>query len=146
MSDSSYYGSNLDFYTEDTIPDRIGRGSSVDEFMRSGEINITNGIKRITESFKDILSTPVGTRFFCPQYGSKLNLLMFEQNDFVVRDLAESYVKEALEEWEPRVKIDEVKATIDKKVLEIDVKYFVKDTGTPGSFVYTIERKVPDLN
>ena len=123
MVDTSYYGSNSEFYTEDSIPDRIGKGSSVDEFMKGGEVNITNGLKRITESFKDILSTPVGTRFFNPQYGSKLHLIMFEQNDFVARDLAEAYVKEALDAWEPRTKIIEVASRSDGKELTIDVKY-----------------------
>lgn len=142
---TSYYGNDSDFYTEDTTPDRMGKGSSVDVFLNRGEINITNGIARIKESMKDILSTPVGTRFFLPQYGSKLYLLIYEQNDFIARDLAIEYTKQALTKWEPRIILGEVTCESDDKVLEITIRYQVKDIGTPGSYVYTVERQVPEM-
>lgn len=145
MSKLSYYGSSSDFYNEQTDPDRMGRGSSVNQFLVRGEINITKGMSRLTESIEDILSTPIGTRFFAPQYGSNLFLLLYEQNDFVAKDMSIEYTKEALTKWEPRLELISVDASIEDYVMNITVKYAAKDTGTVGSYVYTLERKVPEL-
>lgn len=145
LSNLSYYGDNVDFYNEETIPDRMGRGATLRTFMKDGEVRITNGSARISESIEDILGTYIGRRFFCPQYGSKLYRVIFEPNDFIARDLAIEYSKQALGLWEPRIDLQEVTAECEGKVLEVHIEYIEKETGTPGSYVYTIERKVPEL-
>ncbi|OUT12541.1 baseplate assembly protein [Campylobacter concisus] len=63
----------------------------------------------IEESIKDILLTPLGSRVMLPDYGSRLfDLIDRKVDDEFRADLA-CYVIEAVEKWEPRVKIDEVK-------------------------------------
>lgn len=63
----------------------------------------------IEESIKDILLTPLGARVMLPEYGSRLyELIDRKVNDEFRADLA-AYVIEAVERWERRVKIEEVK-------------------------------------
>lgn len=63
----------------------------------------------IKESIKDILLTPLGSRVMLPGYGSRLFELIDRKVDDEFRADLACYVIEAVEKWEPRVKIDEVK-------------------------------------
>lgn len=63
----------------------------------------------IEESIKDILLTPLNSRVMLPNYGSKIYELIDKKiNDNFKANLS-WYVVEAVELWEKRVKIDEVK-------------------------------------
>ena len=66
-------------------------------------------IADIKESIKDILLTPLGSRVMLPEYGSRLFELIDRKVDDEFRADLACYVIEAVEKWEPRVKIDEVK-------------------------------------
>lgn len=63
----------------------------------------------IEESIKDILSTRLGSRVMLPDYGSRLFELIDKRVDDVFKANLAWYVIEAVEKWESRVKIDEVK-------------------------------------
>ncbi|MBE3022939.1 GPW/gp25 family protein [Campylobacter sp. 7477a] len=63
----------------------------------------------IKESIKDILLTPLGSRVMLPEYGSRLFELIDRRVDDEFRADLACYVIEAVEKWEKRVKIDEVR-------------------------------------
>jgi phage baseplate assembly protein W len=67
------------------------------------------GIEHLKQSIADILTTPIGSRIMCRNYGSRL----FELVDRpVTRDFSlEIYaaVAEALQKWEKRLKLEKVK-------------------------------------
>lgn len=63
----------------------------------------------IEESIKDILLTPLGSRVMLPDYGSRLFELIDRKVDDEFRADLACYVIEAVEKWETRIKIDEVK-------------------------------------
>ena len=63
----------------------------------------------IKQSIKDILLTPLGSRVMLPGYGSRLFELIDRKVDDEFRADLACYVIEAVERWEKRVKIDEVK-------------------------------------
>lgn len=63
----------------------------------------------VQESIRDILLTPLGSRVMLPGYGSRLFELIDRKVDDEFRADLACYVIEAVERWEKRVKIDEVK-------------------------------------
>ncbi|MBE3607094.1 GPW/gp25 family protein [Campylobacter sp. RM13119] len=63
----------------------------------------------INESIKDILLTPLGSRVMLPDYGSRLFELIDRRVDDSFRADLACYVIEAVEKWEKRIKIDEVR-------------------------------------
>lgn len=63
----------------------------------------------IKQSIKDILLTPLGSRVMLPGYGSRLFELIDRKVDDEFRADLACYVIEAVERWEKRVKIDEVR-------------------------------------
>lgn len=60
-----------------------------------------------------------------PEFGSLVYMLRHGQNDDVLKELAQQYVVDALELWEPRVKIRKSRITNDPEAgkLEIFVVY-----------------------
>ena len=63
----------------------------------------------IEESIKDILLTPLGSRVMRPEYGSRLFELVDRKIDDEFRADLAYFVIEAVQKWEKRVKIDEVR-------------------------------------
>lgn len=74
----------------------------------------------IENSIKDILQTPLGSRVMLPEYGSRLYELIDKKIDDEFRANLSWYVIEAVEKWEKRIKIDEVKlVSLDDHKLKI---------------------------
>ena len=63
----------------------------------------------IENSIKDILLTPLGSRVMLPEYGSRIYELIDRKVDDEFRADLACFVIEAVEKWEKRVKIDEVR-------------------------------------
>ena len=63
----------------------------------------------IENSIKDILLTPLGSRVMLPEYGSRIYELIDRKVDDEFRADLTCFVIEAVEKWEKRVKIDEVR-------------------------------------
>ncbi len=66
---------------------------------------IAEDLEKIRGSIEHILTTPVGTRYYNPTFGSNLRSLVFEPNDLILPDLIRVNTVEALELWEPRVNV-----------------------------------------
>ena len=66
-------------------------------------------LEHLKQSIVDILTTPIGSRVICRDYGSKL----FQLTDQPInRDLFPKIyaaVAEAINKWEPRLKLDQVR-------------------------------------
>lgn len=76
----------------------------------------------INESIKDILLTPLGSRVMLPEYGSRLFELIDRRIDDSFRADLAWYVIEAVQKWEKRVKIDEVKLiSLQNNVLKFKI-------------------------
>lgn len=106
---------------------------------------IAQGIDKINDSILLILSTPLGERVMNPEFGSRLNDLVFEPNDTILKDLAELYIAEALARWEPRIIVEsivpverETEISDENNVLYMSITYKIRATGQVGNYVYPI--------
>lgn len=79
----------------------------------------------IRDSVLSILLTDIGSRFFVPDFGSRLRELLFEPNDLVLNTLAQEYIRTALGRWEPRVAVLNVQTSNEEHVLTIIVQYVI---------------------
>jgi phage baseplate assembly protein W len=73
----------------------------------------------VSDSILTLLLTKTRQRLFVPEFGSRLYELLFNQNDVVAARLAEEIVSEAINAWEPRVKLLNVKVRADEGTLKI---------------------------
>ena len=94
---------------------------------------LLSGLDHLRQSIADILSTPIGSRVMRRDYGSNLYLLIDHPMDGALKMEIYSSVIDALEKWEPRLKVNSMamenhgwitmNAIVDLKILS---KFFKK--------------------
>jgi hypothetical protein len=119
------------------------------EYLGSGwafplQLNLQGGLKfssedeKVKESIWIILRTSLGERVYRPNFGCRLSELAFAplNNDTLLQ--IRIYVTEALEVWEPRIILNDVRADPDpiRGKVDIIIKYKLKDYPDLYSFVY----------
>lgn len=103
-----------------------------------GSIPLSSAERNIEESIWIILRTDLGERVYRPNFGSRLSELVFAPMNTQTLLLIRLYVQEALEMWEPRIEIDEVRTDPDpvRGQVDIIIQYHPKDTYDSRSLVY----------
>jgi len=71
----------------------------------------SNGVDQIKADLLQLLLTSPGERVMTPLFGTPLKKLMFEQGDATLALQARDVVAEAIETWEPRIIINNIRAT-----------------------------------
>lgn len=103
-----------------------------------GGIQLSSEAQKVKESIWIILRTGLGERLYRPDFGSRLAELAFAPMNSETLILIRLYVLEALEVWEPRIIIDEVRTDPDpiRGRVDIIINYRLKDFPDIYSFVY----------
>lgn len=107
----------------------------------TGMLNTNEGFDRINQSIKVILHTVKGEIPMLPKLGSNLDKLLFEQIDDVLDDDLQLAITDAINTFEPRIKIMEVLISHDERVLNkvhISVTYVLTNTNIVHQFEETI--------
>ena len=79
----------------------------------TGQLSTVEGNASIQQAIAMLLRTTPGERVGRPSYGCQLHRLLFTPNDNTTAGLAIHYVREAIENWEPRVEIIALDADAD---------------------------------
>jgi len=109
------------------------------EVDQRGRIALAGQETDIEQSIRIILLTPKGQRVMRPDFGCHIHELVFAQNDGTTAGLAVHYVTEALNMWEPRIRVLDVKASSDDadgSRLLIEIEYEIKATFDRRSLVF----------
>ena len=69
-----------------------------------------------------ILATATGERVMLPEFGSGLHRIPFEQNDLIVESLVRGATADAIQKWEPRATVDEVKITRQDNDITVSIR------------------------
>ena len=109
----------------------------------SGGIQMRTGEDDIREAIGIILRTRLGERDMRPQFGSGIDELVFDPNDAGLAGRVEFLVRKALEHWEPRIIVKEVRARGDSETLEVDVRYVVRQTNREDNMVVPFHVPAP---
>jgi phage baseplate assembly protein W len=125
--------------TSPTLYSHLGRGIAFPLHLSvQGGIAISSADRNIRESIQIILGTKLGERVYRPDFGCRLSELTFAPMNPQTLLLARVFVKDALTQWEPRIKVDAVLAEPDpvKGKLDLRILYRIKDTHDQRSMVY----------
>lgn len=91
---------------------------------------LNEDIKSVYQSISNILNTPITERFFNPEFGSELEDLLFELIDTVTAAKIYRFIIDAIQRWEPRVRLDfgksSVKANEDLHRYDIILIFIIK--------------------
>jgi len=93
----------------------------------------------IRQSIFIILNTFPGERVMRPEFGCRIHELIFWPVNEQTAYVAERYVTEALNRWEPRIRVHEVTATLgdeDWGEIRIEIVYEIKSQRDVRSLIY----------
>ncbi|WP_372371236.1 GPW/gp25 family protein [Candidatus Uabimicrobium sp. HlEnr_7] len=118
--------------------DFLGKGWTYPMSERTSRSG-AGGDDSIAQAIVIIIRTMKGERVMRPSFGCDIHKVIFELQNSTTYHTAERYVREALEEWEPRITDLEVKAAPDPDVsgrINISINYTVVATNTQKNLVY----------
>jgi len=129
--------------SQSTFPSRLSRGlTGADLYGRgvsfpfrvspSGSLVWSEGELNVRESLCTILRTTRGERMERPDFGCRLAQLLFEPNSVATLRLIQEEVTSAVSRWEPRVRLDEVVASVnpaDPRAVDVSLAYTLVATG-----------------
>lgn len=122
------------------VKEIIGRGWSFPpQTDPQGRMALTNERNELQQSIQVILSTSPGQRVMRPNFGCRLQDLVFQPNNSHTIAKVRRYVEEALGMWEPRINLRTVDVRPDPQEggrLLIDISYEVKSTRDRRNLVY----------
>lgn len=97
----------------------------------SFERNINNDVplkydkEAVKQSIIDILLTRVGEREFMPNYGSTLYWILFENMGVITQIRIRNAIEDALTNWEPRIRINDILVQKKDTTWNIELDYTV---------------------
>ena len=121
----------------------LGRGWKFPVAARAdgGGVDFTESEWNIVECIQLILNTSPGERPMLPTFGCGLSDLVFSTNSAQVRHEAESLVREALNQWEPRIDVRTVTARPDPdkpSLVRIHIDYVVRKSNNHQNLVHLL--------
>jgi phage baseplate assembly protein W len=117
----------------------IGWGFPIAVDSRGG-IRLARYDDDIKEAIRIILGTALGERVMRPDFGCAASDLVFEPIGASLTGKVEFYVRNALDYWEPRIEVNEVKASADEEKIIVDIRYTVRSTNRQDNMVYPFYR------
>lgn len=111
-----------------------------------GGIQLSATTRSVEESIWIILRTDLGERVYRPNFGSRLAELAFAPLNSQTLLLLRLYVQEALEMWEPRIVLEEVRTDPDpvRGRVDISIYYRLKEGYDTRSLVYPFYLSPPE--
>jgi phage baseplate assembly protein W len=110
----------------------------------TGDIALKRDDEAVKQSVLNILSTNRGERPFDPDFGANIRNQLFENFDPIVKQLIEDDVRTALRNYEPRVRVLNVRvgAKPDQNSIDISVEFEIQ---SPEQTVTTVNFSVERL-
>lgn len=134
--------------------EHIGKGVAFPVQVNvQANLRLSADITNIEESIRIILGTKLGERVYRPDFGSRLDELVFAPMNTETLLLIRLYVEEALVRWEPRILLDRIAVEVaalanpisglEQGRLNINIEYHPKDTHEYRSLVYPFYLQSP---
>ncbi len=114
----------------------IGTAVTYPITLNKGRLQTSSGLSVIENSIVKILTTPIGTRFFLPEYGCRLTELQFEPNDEILIRELRVFVLDALTKWETRAEFIDVETMLITDAVICVIQYRILQSNEVNSFVW----------
>lgn len=107
----------------------------------NGDVVAATDIDAVKNSIKNIILTPIGTRPFFPEFGTRVNGLLFELADAFTASQIRDEIKEGIIKFEKRISAFQVKVSDnpDKNAYRITTT-FQMSYGTQVEFIFLLIR------
>lgn len=115
------------------------KGLKREDTLSTGSPTASEGVDKIREDILNILDISKREQFFDPEVGSNLERYLFQQNDFVLRDMLYRCIKTDVEDSIPEVTVDDVSIEQTVDTVYISVKYKIISLGVTDTINITKE-------
>jgi len=130
-------------FEQQPIQNFIGTGLTFPIKLINGRGVLVTGFDLIKSSLYMILSWPFGNRYFLGEFGSRLEDLLEEPNDEVLKDLLETFIIDAITQWEKRVEVMSVDITNSSPTsLNVNLTYRIINSQLVDNFVFPFYRQI----
>ncbi len=103
----------------------------------TNRIAMSSAGQDVEEAIRIILRTNLGERVMLPEFGTAAGDFLFSDSRAERIAALEESVREALEQWEPRIMdVDVQAAQGDSGVLELNIRYTLRATNNQFNMVY----------
>ncbi len=102
----------------------------------NGGVRPETGKSLIESSLNNILGTPNNLRYFLGQFNCRVHELLHEPTDRLTGSLAEAFVQEAVQQWEPRIELTQTTTVVYETKIVIELEYIIKSTGQEETFIF----------
>ena len=98
-------------------------------------------VDAINNSIRNILTTQQGSLEGMPEFGSRLNELVFSQIDHITIDLLKNLIQEAIQKWEDRIIISNINVSSvpEYNRLLASISYRLKDDVLNNNYSVSVE-------
>jgi hypothetical protein len=108
-----------------------------------GRPDIETGIDLIRSSIKIILNWPYATRFFLNEFGCRIEELLEEPNDSIVKSLVKHFIVDSISNFEKRVELLEVSiVNPTSSSLDIKISYRILSSQQEDSFIFPFYKQI----
>jgi len=94
----------------------------------TNDIFSINGKDVIKRSVINLIRTKVGERFFASILGTDVENTLFELDTFAIQSNIDTQIKTVLENFEPRVKLNDVSVRIVNQEVNVSIEYEIVGT------------------
>ncbi len=91
----------------------------------TGDVPPARNESAVKKSLINLIRTPVGTRPFAPEYGSRVYDYLFEPADTQTELRLNDDIAQCIERFEPRAKVVAIETSMKENGIEIKVEYYV---------------------
>lgn len=111
--------------------------------LSNGKAVMADSLRSVEQSIACILGTDQGTKFFMPEFGSRISELVFEQNDEVLIPMLRLFIAESIKRWEKRVKLVDIEFERQDEVkLICNIRYRILQTSEVSNLIYPFYTKI----
>lgn len=104
----------------------------IDQF---GKPKMIRGTELVRQSIIEILCTVLKTRYFLPEFGSRVNNAIFLPNSDLLQAVLSNYIYTALGDWEKRISINSIDVISDSpEKIMTRVKYTILQSNEFDTF------------
>jgi len=111
-----------------------------------GHLDWSRDDASVREAMLNILLTRPGERLQRPTFGGGLLNFVHQPNNETTRHLIAQVVRKSLQQWEPRVVVDEVLVQASPASVadvHINIRYKLRHSTRPAEFGFTLNLSVP---
>lgn len=122
----------------------IGKGITFPIVVNStGGVDIGEGNDLLQASIKTILYWPKTHRFFNQHFGSRIFEVIEEPNDIISKTLVRNYIFDALNKWEKRIIIKDVKfLEATETTINLELRYIIRSTRKEETMIFPFYKEI----